>query len=171
MKQPLGYIKIHLTASNNCTEIITLHSLQNTSDIPQLLTFECHMGWYFEFKIWFDICFFSFFFFFFLGGGVITLLYVILYFNGLCCNNNCAAQSRWRHNSSGFHLGDVSWCLKSLATWLFLQQFVQTNNKEYIKAPYYCPFVGVIHWSPVYSNHKGPIFQSSHYHVWQYKFT
>ena len=40
----------------------------------------------------------------------------------------------------------ASYHLKSLATQLFVLQFVQANNKEIIKGAHYRPFVRGIHW-------------------------
>ena len=60
-----------------------------------------------------------------------------------------------------YHYSDViwvSWYLKSLATPLFGQQFVHTDNKESIKVPHYWPIVRGIHiWPlPMTSNVKAP---------------
>ena len=46
----------------------------------------------------------------------------------------------------------VSWHLKSPAIWLFVQQSVQTNNKDNIKLPFYWSFACGIHWSLVDEN-------------------
>ena len=43
----------------------------------------------------------------------------------------------------------ASWLLKSPAPQLFVQELVQTNNKENIKVPHNWPLVGGIHLSPV----------------------
>ena len=51
----------------------------------------------------------------------------------------------------------VPWHLKSLATWLYVDQLAQAGNKGNIKALYYWPFVKGIHHSLVDSLHKGPV--------------
>ena len=54
----------------------------------------------------------------------------------------------------------ASWCLKSLAIWLFVQELVQANNKEHSKALHNCPILGEsTHGNFVDSPHKGPVMQ------------
>ena len=63
------------------------------------------------------------------------------------------------HYSWQEHYSDVtwvSWCLIPLPNQLFVQQLVQVNNKENIKASYYCLFVMGIYLWLVDSPHKGP---------------
>ena len=48
--------------------------------------------------------------------------------------------------------------LKSLATHLFIQQFVQASKQENTKALYYCPLVRRIHWC-IPSCNKGLFMQ------------
>ena len=63
------------------------------------------------------------------------------------------SRSHWGHCS---HFTWALWCLESLATWLFIQQIVQTNNKENINALHYWPLWGsitvtcpfVTYWAP-----------------------
>ena len=52
----------------------------------------------------------------------------------------------------------VSWHLKSLTNWLFIQQFGWWRWKKH-QDPYYWHFVRVIHWWLVVSPHKRPIMQ------------
>ena len=50
------------------------------------------------------------------------------------------------------HYSDVTWalrCLKSLATRLFVEELVKTNNIKKLKALRYWPFVGGIPWIPL----------------------
>ena len=49
------------------------------------------------------------------------------------------------------------WCLKSPASPLFTQTFIQVQIKENMKAPCYWPFVQGIHWWLVNSPHKWPV--------------
>ena len=59
------------------------------------------------------------------------------------------------------HYNDLEWLvchLKSLTTWLFVIQLVQTNNKEDIKAPYNWPFVRES-ITIGGSDHKGSVLQ------------
>ena len=42
----------------------------------------------------------------------------------------------------------LSWCLKTLATWMLAQQYVQANDKENTKVQHYWPFVRGIHQWP-----------------------
>ena len=51
----------------------------------------------------------------------------------------------------------MSWHLKSLATWLFVKQLVQPNNKESIKTLHYWPFVRGIECWLLDSLHTVPI--------------
>ena len=58
---------------------------------------------------------------------------------------------------SPLHHSDVtymSWCLRSLATWLFIQQLYYAIDK---KALHYWPSFRGIHQSLVVSLHKGPL--------------
>ena len=59
----------------------------------------------------------------------------------------------WRHNER--------WHLKSPASWLYTQLFVQAQIKKNKKAPRvrHGPFVQGIQWWPVSSLHKGPVTQ------------
>ena len=52
-------------------------------------------------------------------------------------------------------------CLKSPATLLFVQSFVQSYIKENIKAPCHWPFVREMHQWLVDSPHKGPVIHRS----------
>ena len=52
------------------------------------------------------------------------------------CSGACWYQSiNWHDvdfqtDNNTYHYSDVTWCLKSLATQLFIQQLVQSNNNE-----------------------------------------
>ena len=59
----------------------------------------------------------------------------------------------------------ASWLLKSLTTQLFVQQIVQANREENIKAAHYWPSVWGIHQWLVDSLHKEPVmFKSCPHH-------
>ena len=45
----------------------------------------------------------------------------------------------------------VSWCLKFMESWLFIQQLLQVNLNENVKARHYSPFVR--------ENHRWPVVQ------------
>ena len=55
----------------------------------------------------------------------------------------------------------VSFHLKPLATWLFVQKLVQANNKENMRALHYWPFVWGIHQGLVDSPHKWQVMQKA----------
>ena len=52
---------------------------------------------------------------------------------------------------------DMSWGVKSLATWVFVQQHVQVNKKENTKATHYCPSMRRIQPSWVDFPDKGTV--------------
>ena len=71
-------------------------------------------------------------------------------YHGWCCLKSLAT---WLFVQQCI-LGDmkkITWAsqhLKSPETWLCVQHFVLVNTKENIKGPYYCSFVTGIHWKP-----------------------
>ena len=54
-------------------------------------------------------------------------------------------------------MSNITWHLKLLATWLFIQQLVQAKNKKNIKVLHYCSFVRGIYWWPVNFLYKGSV--------------
>ena len=64
----------------------------------------------------------------------------------------------WLHFSA---ITWASWRLKSPASQLFVQRFVQANIKSNIKAPHHWPFAKGIHQLPVDSLPKGPIMRKA----------
>ena len=61
-----------------------------------------------------------------------------------------------------YHYIDIkraAWCLKTLATRLFVQQFIWTDIMTNIKVPYYLPFVRGICWWLVVPPHRRPVIR------------
>ena len=68
------------------------------------------------------------------------------------------------HTLDHHHFSDTTWyqyCLKSLATWLFVQQLVRVNNNKNIKAPHHWFFARGIHLSSVDAPHRRPVMQTA----------
>ena len=62
----------------------------------------------------------------------------------------------------------ASWHLRSLATWLFVEQLVTNNNKRNTKTLQYRPFVRGIDKSPMDSPHKRPESQPVFFMWWHH---
>ena len=88
------------------------------------------------------------------------ILHIMSYHAMPCHAMSCHVIS-WFHHSTAAVITMTSWWtrwrLKSPASRVFTQPFIQSQIKENIKAPRHWPLWGGIHRSPVNSPHKGPV--------------